>query len=95
MGRSGIVDQNIELAEAVQRRIDHCLGVITAGHVGRNGNSRRADIGCHAFGRIAADVRHHDLGPLLGEIMGDALAVAAARTGDDRDPVLKLHDFFS
>ena len=88
---AGVLHEDVEAAEALQRRGD-----------GRLGAGFFADIACDegAGPSLAEPLRGRAAGVLLGvgdddrrafldEALGDALADAARRADDDRDPVLQ------
>ena len=100
----GVVDQHVELPEAVDRLLDQVLGPVPVGHVvvvgGRLAALATDDLG-HRLGRplvspLAGDGGAHvvddDLGALLGQQQRLAPPDAVPGTGDDRDlPVDQTH----
>ncbi len=81
---TGIVDQHVERAEPVDRLVDNLGGEVGFGNVA--GNDQRA-VCVQRFGDLLAVFPaariDDDIGALLGEAAGDALADAAAGAGDD------------
>ena len=94
---TGIVDQDVDAAEGVDRGLDDLLGVLRLGDGERGGDGlaaglfdgvdrflRRAGIEAGAL-QTGADVAHHHARAFLGHQFGDGAADAASRSGDDGD----------
>ena len=102
---AGVVDQHVEVAERLDRRLDQALAALPVGHVVTVGDGTAAgghDLGDHLLGRGAAvaaartavvggpaTVVHHDGGALGREEQGVLTTDAAPSAGDDRDPSLE------
>ena len=95
--KPGVVDQDVEAAEGVDRLLHHRRGLLEVGDVGAVGDglaAQRLDLGDDLVGDLGgralagaggAEVVDHDLGALPGELEGVGAADAATRSGDDRD----------
>ena len=101
---AGVVHEDVEAAEAVDRLLDQVLGSVPVGHVVVVGdglaavaaNDLRHFLGGPLVGALAPDraaqVVDDDLGTLLGEQQRLAPPDAVPGTGDDRDlPVDQTH----
>ena len=94
---AGVVDEDVEVAELGDRRVDEALGTLPARHVVGVGDrmaSQRTDLGSDLLGGslIAAlavvrpaEVVDDHLGALLGEQQRVLPTDPASGTGDDRD----------
>ena len=94
---AGVVDEDVEVAERLDRRVDEALGALPVGDVVAVGDglaAERLDLGDDLVGRAvvgagavvgAAAVVDDDLGPFGGEQQGVLAAEAAPGPGDDRD----------
>src|SRR5262245_45322170 len=91
----GIVDQDVEPAEALDHVVDQALHLVAPSHV--TGERRRADLVLlevmrHALGLILAlGIDDGDVTALVGERMTDALAQPAVPAGDDGDRPFQFH----
>ena len=94
---AGIVDQNVDAAEGVERRLDDLVGVARLADRQRRGDRlaarlfdlvddrlRRSDIGAGAV-EARADVADDDARAFLRHQERDAAPDAASRAGDDGD----------
>ncbi len=92
---SGIVNQNVDAAESIERQLDDRFAVLWLDDGQRrrdrlaallldrlDGFLRRAGIVASAF-KAGADIANHHVGALGGEQHGDAAADTAPRPGDD------------
>ena len=98
---AGVVDQDVEVAERLDRRVDQALGAFPVGHVvGVDDGlaAEVADLGDDLLGRRrvltvtvvgATEVVDDDPGPLRGEQERVLAADAASRSGDDRDSTVE------
>ena len=92
---AGVVDDDVEPAEAGDRGIDGGRDLGLGGDVA----AQREDVACTAFaqgvgGRMGAGlvvVGQHEPRPFGGEAARRRCADAAGRAGDDHDLVLKAH----
>ena len=79
---AGVVDQHVEVAERVDRRLDQALGALEVGDALAVGDGlaaggddlvddllRRRGVGAAAV-HVAAEVVDHDLGPVAGQRQG-------------------------
>ena len=94
---AGVVDQDVEAAEGVDRLLHHRRRLLEVGDVGAVGHrlaAERLDLGHHLVGHLGggaltgaggAEVVDDDLRALAGQLEGVRAADAAARAGDDRD----------
>ena len=93
---AGVVHEDVELAELVDRLLHHLAGQVVVGHVGEVGychapalgNQLDGVFGCAPAPLAAlatAEVVDDDLGALLRELHGVAAADAVPGAGDDRD----------
>jgi hypothetical protein len=81
--------QDVDLAERLLGLVDQVLQVVLGGDVGRDGDGAAPPcFGVEAGGDLFAGPglarRDHHLGAMLGHPLGDGLADAARRAGDDR-----------
>ena len=98
---AGVVDQDVEPAELVDRLLHHRRGLLEVGHVGavrHRPAARRLDRGDDLVGRrlpraLAGErdavVVDHDGRAVRGQLERVRPADAAARSGDDRDATLQ------
>ena len=91
---AGVVDQHVQAAEAVDRRLDHRDDVLLLGHVALHEDVADAHLGnlggagMHSLLGVGglvglAQVVDCDVGAELGEADGDRLADARAAAGDE------------
>src|SRR6185312_10741228 len=91
----GIVDQDVEPAEAVDHAVDHRLHLVAPGDVA--GERRGTDLVLleflpHTLGlRLALRVDDGDVATFFCKCMTDSLPEPAIAAGDDSDLSLKLH----
>ena len=91
---SDVVDQDVDVAEAADHRLDHGGNVPTLGDVGHEQlglTALRLDGVNGALPARPVEIDHRHLGALGGEQLGDFLADIAAGAGHDRDLILELH----
>ena len=85
----GIVDEDVDGAEAINSRRHHPLAVLRLGDVGCNRKHRRAafllDRGSRARKRLLGPPGDDDPRPLAGEGARDRVAEPGAAAGHDRD----------
>ncbi len=103
----GVVDQDVETAEGVDRLLHHRRGLLEVGDVGAVGDGLAAerldlgddlvrDLGGRALaGARGAEVVDDDLGALAGELERVRAADAPAGAGDDRDASFEQGHWFS
>ena len=89
---AGVVDQDVDLAEGGQRRVDQRLPGGIAGDIA--GHAHRAAAGGHdglghRIGGLLLQVADHHRRAGLREQLGDAAADAGAAAGDDRHLALQ------
>ena len=94
---AGVVDDDVELAEVIDRAIDDALGGLEVGdalEVGDCFAARRADFLDHVFGRrarlpgaveVSAEVIDDDLGAVLRQQQRFFASDTAAGAGDNRN----------
>jgi len=90
---AGIGNENIDLAESLNRFGDAGLGLRLVGDVDRNADCMfgAAKLGSHRIGAFLIEVGNDNPGAFAGEQDGDFLADAAGRAGDDCNLIFKLH----
>ena len=94
---AGVVDQDVDAAEGVERGLDDQVGVLRLGDGERGGDGlaaglldgrdrilRRTVVGARAL-QAGADVADHHARAFAREHLGDGAADAAAGAGDDGD----------
>ncbi|MCY1375981.1 hypothetical protein D9M69_634350 [compost metagenome] len=94
MRPAGVVDHRVELAVAVERGLHQRFHVGRLRHVARD--KRRPPACCHdgsghTFTIFNVDVVDDDLRAFFGQALGNALAEAAARAGDDDGKIFDSH----
>jgi len=93
----GIVDQDVEPAEALDHVVDQLLHLVALGDVALEGRGRDLvafEVLGDAHGLVLAlGVDHGDVAAFLSERVADALAEPAIATGDDGDLALEIHGF--
>jgi hypothetical protein len=92
--RAGVVDDDVEVAEPVERAADERGHVAVAAHIAgaeERATAGGADVPRHARPGHGVDLVDDDRRALLREALRDALAKARTRTGDDRYLVRKSH----
>ena len=91
----GVVHQDVELAVAVDREVDHVLNrsgfLLDVGENERGLTAGRADLGDRLFALGVVDVCDDDLRAFLRHQLRRALTDALGRAGDDRDLILQPH----
>ena len=95
---TGVVEEDVEAAEALLHGGEQALHLLTHPDIGWNGQNLAArlfDFRFHPFQLFRGARRDGDLGPVLGEQQGDAAADALAAPGYDGDPVLESHVLLS
>ena len=88
LGRTGIVDQNVESAEFALRRLDQRPGCARVAQVERPHRDLApfaADRLRDVFERARVATGEHEVAALLAESQRDAAADAATRSGHERD----------
>jgi hypothetical protein len=91
---AGVVDQDVDPAPGLHRRIDHRLDRVHIGHrPGRRHRltARRDDLVNHALRRRLGQIIDHDPRALRGQIQRVTAAQTPARTRHDRHSVLQQH----
>ena len=96
----GVVDEDVDRAEGLDRLVDHPLPILGPGDVGldRDGSATGGPDAIHRLGqrslvlldRLQCARRHRHLGAGGGEALGDRRADAAAGSGDQRNPSFQL-----
>jgi hypothetical protein len=96
--RAGVVDEDVDSAEPLERRVedvDHVVGDRDVG--GREGGR------CLALGEGLADgaaalgvtAGQHDTGPGVGQRLGESRSEASCPAGDDGDPAFEVETVHS
>ena len=92
----GVVDQDVEAAEALHHVVDQALDLRRLRQVALEGlrlDAVLADLVRDRAGLVGAlRIDHRDVGAGRGERMADALAQPAIAAGDDRDRILEIHE---
>jgi hypothetical protein len=83
-GIAGVVDQDVELAEAVDRRLDELLGHPVRGQVAREQRGLTVDLRGRLLGALGVEVVDEHARAVLGQELRRRPADAARRPGDDR-----------
>ena len=96
MGDAGIVDHDVDMAVAIERRRDQLRHVAVARDIGTEiGRAalalRTVDFFRDARAALVVDVVDDELRAFLGEALGDRLAEARAAAGDDRYLARQAH----
>src|SRR6266536_242533 len=93
---AGAIDQDVELAECLDERIDGAFGRIDIGYVGSRaggGSLQLADAADRVLGRARIDVDHADVASLLGQAQRDCTADPRPGAGHDSGPAFECgHD---
>jgi hypothetical protein len=90
---AGVVDDDVEAAEAVHRGLREPLGEARRGDVAGNRHrspAGRLDRGHRLLGRLLVEVVDHDGGSVRRELDRDLSPDAASGTGDDGDLAVQL-----
>ena len=91
VAHAGVVDEDVEAAEALLRRLDHRLDVGGAGDVGAHAEGGVAEHGVDPCRALAVAVGDDHLRAFGDELARDAFAESGRRAGDDRDPACEPH----
>jgi hypothetical protein len=89
---TGVVDQDVQASEAVDRRLDHGRHLGGVAHVRRRHGTAAPQV-LHPAGRdlgpVGVDVGDDHVGPRTGEADGDALPDAGPTARDQGDPAVQ------
>ena len=87
----GIVDEDVNAAERIDRRLDRRVHIVSARDVTNDRNGRVADRSCCLPRGGFVDVGERNARALPGKEFGNALAKARGPAGDERNPVVETH----
>ena len=83
-GVAGVVDEDVDLPEGVDRLLDDLVAGARLGEVAGDGDRLALDLARGLLGDVAVDVVDRHLRALGGEQLRGRAADAARRAGDDR-----------
>ena len=86
---AGVVDEDVDLAEGVDRLLDDLVAGAGLGQVAGDGDRLALDLAGRLLGDVAVDVVDRHLRAFGGEQLGRRAADAASRAGDDRGLAVK------
>ena len=90
---AGVVDQDVEAAEAVEGGLGELLGDRPVGHAAGDSRSGVANVAHHFSDQVRLGAVHHHLGAFGGERLGEAAAESTGGARHDGDLVFKQHRF--
>ncbi|MOA20137.1 hypothetical protein D3C78_1405620 [compost metagenome] len=92
-GVAGVVDDDVDAAEAFHRGLDEAVGEVRSGdaaHAGDGFAAGGADFRDHFLGGSGVQVVDHDFRAIGGQLQGDLTADAAAGAGYQGDFAFEL-----
>ena len=91
MGDAGIVDENIEMAEAAQHGFRHRGDAVVLRHIDGDGDGPVAEPGCEFAGSFRIDVGDGDARAFVEELADNARAKPGCAAGHQRGLAFKSH----
>jgi len=91
MGRAGVVDDDVDMAQRIDRSARGALDLGAARNVGMNRHRRRTEPFGGRIGDVAFQVQACDPGALADERFGDAEPEPLPRAGDQRGLAFQSH----
>jgi len=88
---TGVVHHDVERTEPLHRRIDQCLHLVVARHVGHDAQHRSRVLSRQTLELRGAEVRGHHSGPFCNERADDGSADAAARAREHCNLAVESH----
>src|SRR5262245_16481593 len=91
---SGVVDENIDLAEVGENAVDHFANLIELGHITRDGSGSRTSrlhFGRYCLQSLRRTTTADNDGASRRQIDGEAPADAVRCAGNQDDSILKCH----
>jgi hypothetical protein len=86
---SGVVDEDVHLAEGIDGFLDDLVAGACLGEVARDGDGLAIDLARSLFGDLTVDVVDRHLCPFVDEQIGRRTADSASRARDDRGLAIK------